>query len=688
MKRVAITGGGPGGLFSAFLLQQKTSEDLDITVFEAEDRLGGKVWTRRLDTGPGLYEAGAAELYRYGEDPLWLLVSRHLGLSTVTMRGEAVSFEGRWLSSEADLARAFGEETARAVRRFRREARAARPFGAYYDGGWPADNHHRGAKKTFEDLLSKVRDPVARRYLEILVHSDTATEPHATSALYGIDNYLINEPDYCRLYSIEGGLDRLIDALARRLSAKISLGTRVTSVRRAEPFGYRLGLRRGEKTWAEDFDAVLVALPIHALRQVSFEGKELRRAMSRHVARYDDPAHYLRITALFEEPFWRPFFQGSYFILDAFGGCCVYDETERYPAGGRGVLSFLLSGSDALALSHLRDEELVSRAVAALPAEVRGAPESPRVLESHVHRFTGMVSARPGGRRLAGSKERHRPEPAEHAGLLLAGDYLFDSTINGAFDSADIASSMLLRHLGVPRRGMEIGELDDYLGSGEPYERAFSRAFDARHVVALIEAAWGASPPYRLLDAGSATGIALFAFEAAGVDAWGVEASWYAHARTPEDLRGRNVLGDVRALPFPDGHFDFAYETCLAMVPEYMLSHALSELRRVTRRGLLLGSLAFGGLAPEGESGARSRRSRAARVVTQLSAEAWGAHLVKAGFRAIEASPDRLARLWKAEAMAPRDRPVRPTSSTLRTWLWEVAPPGEERAVTSGGGRR
>ena len=39
----------------------------------------------------------------------------------------------------------------------------------------------------------------------------------------------------------------------------------------------------------------------------------------------------------------------------------------------------------------------------------------------------GAVNGRPGGRRLQGSKERHRPEPREHPGILVVGDYLLQT---------------------------------------------------------------------------------------------------------------------------------------------------------------------------------------------------------------------------------------------------------------------
>ena len=43
--RVAIVGGGPGGLFTAWHLEAKAGTECDITIFEATGRVGGKIVT-------------------------------------------------------------------------------------------------------------------------------------------------------------------------------------------------------------------------------------------------------------------------------------------------------------------------------------------------------------------------------------------------------------------------------------------------------------------------------------------------------------------------------------------------------------------------------------------------------------------------------------------------------------------
>src|SRR5579862_7254677 len=65
--RIAIIGGGPGGLLTAYLLQRRASHPFEATIFESTSRLGGKISSPRFSAAPVSYEAGAAELYDYSD---------------------------------------------------------------------------------------------------------------------------------------------------------------------------------------------------------------------------------------------------------------------------------------------------------------------------------------------------------------------------------------------------------------------------------------------------------------------------------------------------------------------------------------------------------------------------------------------------------------------------------------------
>ena len=96
MLDLAIVGGGPGGLMSAWYLKKKLGELCRVTIYEASDRLGGKILTRKFDSAPAMYEAGVAEIYDYsmtGPDPLRELI-QHFGLQTIPMDAEQVHLDG------------------------------------------------------------------------------------------------------------------------------------------------------------------------------------------------------------------------------------------------------------------------------------------------------------------------------------------------------------------------------------------------------------------------------------------------------------------------------------------------------------------------------------------------------------------------------------------------------------------
>ena len=96
----------------------------------------------------------------------------------------------------------------------------------YYEGHPHDDNRHAWASKTFADVLDEIPDENARKYIAVAAHSDAATEPHLTSALNGLKNVLMDDPRYLRLYSIVGGIERIIDGLRERIVADGASGAR------------------------------------------------------------------------------------------------------------------------------------------------------------------------------------------------------------------------------------------------------------------------------------------------------------------------------------------------------------------------------------------------------------------------------------------------------------------------------
>jgi hypothetical protein len=103
-------------------------------------------------------------------------------------------------------------------------------------------------------------------------------------------------------------------------------------------------------------------------------------------------------------------------------------------------------------MANLDDATLIREVLEALPSPLRHGRGL--AIEGRVHRWLSSVNALPGGYPSVDVRERHLPNPAQHPGLFLVGDYLFDSTLNGVLDSADFVTDSLvsevLRDLHIP----------------------------------------------------------------------------------------------------------------------------------------------------------------------------------------------------------------------------------------------
>jgi protoporphyrinogen oxidase len=271
---VAIVGGGPGGLFTAYLLQKKLP-GAKVTIFEAGRRLGGKILTCAFSDGTP-YEGGVAELYEYHSpegkpDPFRQLIEDDLGLHTQNMEGGGVVLGDDVLPDFDAVAKVYGPETRQALERFHVRCAELMPLEKYASR-WQADNSHPAAPITGHAFVKQQLGefPHAEHYARTAVHSDLAAEGHQCNGLNLLKNVLLDNGNYMRLYWVVGGIEEIVRALTVRIGAEICFGTRVTCIGK-HLNRYRVKYICGDNVGSRNFDVVIVAMPNHWLSRIQWE---------------------------------------------------------------------------------------------------------------------------------------------------------------------------------------------------------------------------------------------------------------------------------------------------------------------------------------------------------------------------------------------------------------------------------
>jgi monoamine oxidase len=232
--RAAVIGAGFAGLAAATRLADAGH---GVTVFEARDRVGGRVWSDRIPTfdGPRIIERGAEfVLENYTE---MRSLATELGLSVVDT---GMSY---YVREPGDLP---GVTAADMVV-------AGRAAGAVLDAA--------AADATAEDVLRRLDEDAslvdalrARIEISTAVSSDEVT----AAALRQVASFVPQ-----RSFRLGGGNQSLATALAARLGAAVRLATPVRAVRPDADGGATVVLADGATA---TFDAVVVAVPIGVLR--------------------------------------------------------------------------------------------------------------------------------------------------------------------------------------------------------------------------------------------------------------------------------------------------------------------------------------------------------------------------------------------------------------------------------------
>ncbi len=234
MARCIVIGAGLAGLVAADALVR---DGIEVEVLEARDRVGGRVWSARIDGG-GLVERGG-EFITAGYVATEALADR-LGLA---LDGMGIRYPDRRLRPDPGIDRAAALAAARAVE----HAAASAPES-------PA-----------LDLLAReVADPAIRELLASRAQSAASYPIEGLTGGHISDiSHLLDDVETRR---VRGGNQLLADGLAAGLDAAVRVSTPVVAVRH-----HGAGVEVEAADGLHGADVCVVAVPLPVLEQVAFE---------------------------------------------------------------------------------------------------------------------------------------------------------------------------------------------------------------------------------------------------------------------------------------------------------------------------------------------------------------------------------------------------------------------------------
>ncbi|MCB9736080.1 MAG: FAD-dependent oxidoreductase [Deltaproteobacteria bacterium] len=309
--RIAIVGGGMAGLACCDRLARA---GVHAEVYEASGRPGGRMLSPR-GLWPG-FEQHAVELGGSFVNSTHTALLRHvreLGLELIDARDDRADLERPYVIGgrryrEAEIIARF-EPVARAVR-------AARD--TLVDGGddvgytTPAGAETLDRQSVAEFLEGAGGDMVVSVALEAIYTTEYGMPVGEQSALNLVLELGVDDPETIRpivesdeVFTLPGGVERIPEALARRLKDRVHYGKRLEAVREDGLGGYVLTFEDAFGGGAADVpaDVVVMALPFTILRDLELR-VELPAVKWRAIKELGYGSN-AKLLVPFRTPFWR-----------------------------------------------------------------------------------------------------------------------------------------------------------------------------------------------------------------------------------------------------------------------------------------------------------------------------------------------------------------------------------------------
>jgi monoamine oxidase len=335
---VLVAGGGLAGLAAAYDL---VALGADVTVTEARDRVGGRVWTIRDGFSDGQHAEAGGDLIDESQTEIRQL-ARECGLqSTRILRGGFAYVRADPKGKPRIMPRAATrgwDHLAKMLEETMRPYRLA-------ERRWDTPIAAAIARRSVATWLDDVKADDDLRATATGMRGFFLADPDELSLIAFVDQFAADDsPAPGPMYRIEGGNDRLAAALAAKLGARVRLRTEIAALSQRGPaVRVTVNSARGQSQITADY--VVLAVPATVLRRIPIT-PPLPARQHEAIARLKS-GRATKSLLQFSRRFWRaPGRARAFGSALPFGAIWDGNEEQR---GQSGILTLLAGGgaSDA-----------------------------------------------------------------------------------------------------------------------------------------------------------------------------------------------------------------------------------------------------------------------------------------------------------------------------------------------------
>jgi len=343
--QVIVAGAGLAGLSAARALEARGAA---VTIVEARDRVGGRVWTLRDDFAAAQHAEAGGDLIEQEQEHV-LELARHLGLTPVRILRNGWGYYGPGARGERRIQRGPGY--------WAKTASMLAPEIADFklaEERWDSAVAARLGRMTVSSWLEEQRAPAAYKASVRGFRGFFLADPEDLSMLPLVEQFAdAGTPGRTQMFRIPGGNDRLATGLAKQLKGSLLRESIVRQVVQHDD-GVSVTIDdRGGRRSEMAADYVVCALPASTAREVVFH-PALPEPQHDAIARLRYGCA-TRLLLQFDRRFWKKPRRPVAFGSDLPTGA-VWDGNEQQQGRG-GILSFLAGGRASAALQDILARE-------------------------------------------------------------------------------------------------------------------------------------------------------------------------------------------------------------------------------------------------------------------------------------------------------------------------------------------